>query len=99
MPCAWPASQMASHTAAPKSAGTLTSKPSSPVKLTRNSRIGTAQMCPSATLMCGSAAAAISMSTSGASTARAFGPCTAITAHCSVVEVSHTFRSGHSVCR
>ena len=27
------------------------------------------------------------------------GPCTAMTAHCSVVEVSQTCRSGHSVCR
>ncbi len=31
-------------------------------------------------------------STSGARISRAFGPCTATTAHCSVVEVSQTFR-------
>ena len=50
--------------------------------------------------MCGSAAALRSMpSTRDASTRRAFGPCTAITAHCSVVEVSHTLSSGHSVWR
>ena len=38
-------------------------------------------------------------STSGAMTSRAFGPCTAMTAHCSVIEVSQTLRSGNSVWR
>jgi hypothetical protein len=97
MECACPAAHTASHTAAPKSAGTFTSKPSSPVKLTRKSRIGTPQMWPAATPMCGSDAALRSMSTRPASTWRALGPCTAITAHCSVVEVSQTASSDHSV--
>ena len=76
MPCGRPASQIACHTAVPKSAGTLTSKPSSPVKLTRKSRIGTPQMLPVAMLMCGMACAEMSTSTSPASTAepaRCFG--------------------------
>ena len=38
-------------------------------------------------------------STSGATQSRAFGPCTAIVAHCSVVEVSQTLRSVNSVWR
>ena len=76
-------------------AGTLISKPSSPVKLTRKSRVGTPQILPSRTLICGIASADRSMpSTSGAITSRACGPCTAITAHCSVVEVSQTFEVG-----
>ena len=33
-------------------------------------------------------------STSGSNIARAFGPCTAITAHCSVIDVSQTFEIG-----
>ena len=42
-------------------------------------------MLPAATLICGMAAALMSSpSTSGASTSRARGPCTASTAHCSV---------------
>src|SRR6266566_5202151 len=64
---------MPRQTADPKSAGTLTSKPSSPVKLTRKTRMGTPQMYPGATPMCGMAEAEMSMSTSPVSTAR-LGP-------------------------
>ena len=62
--------------------------------------MGTPRMVPSRTLICGIASGERSMPlTSGAITSRAFGPWTAITAHCSVVEVSQTSRSVNSVCR
>ena len=67
---------------------------------TRNSRHGTPQMKPVRTAMCGKAPGDRSMSeTSGAITSRAFGPWTAMTAYCSVIEVRKTLRSGHSVWR
>ena len=68
------------------------------MKLRRKSRIGTPPNVPSFSAMWGSAAAEmLRPSTSGARMSRARGPCTAITAHCSVVEVSQTRRSGNSV--
>ena len=78
--------------------GRLISKPSSPVKLTRNSLIETPPKRPSRTLMCGIARRSMSRM-NGASTASDRGPCTAITAHCSVIDVSHTRMSANSVCR
>ena len=76
------------HARAHSRRATLTSKPSSPVKLTRASRVGTPQMQPSRTLRCGNAAAERSTpSTSGARMSRAFGPLIAIVANCSVIEV------------
>ena len=100
MPWARPASNIASQTARAWSAGTLISKPSSPVNDTRNSRVGTPQIVPERIAICGKASGERSMpSTRGAITARAFGPCSAITAHCSVIEVRNTSSSGHSVWR
>ena len=95
-----PASQSFSQRARPWRAGTLTSKPSSPVKETRKSRAGKPATVHSATDMCGKAASEMSRpSTKGSSSLRAFGPLSATVAHCSVVEVSQTLRSGHSVWR
>ncbi len=66
----------------------------------RNSLAGTPQILPSRTDICGMAASDMSTpSTSGSMILREFGPCTAITAHCSEMEVSHTCRCGNSVWR
>ena len=93
-----PMRQIASQTACPWLDGTLTSKPSSPVKLTRIRRSAAPQIVPSPMLMCGNASAEMSSPwTSGVRISRACGPWTAITDHCSVTEVSQTSRSGHSV--
>ena len=63
-------------------------------------RVGTPQILPSRTAMGGIASSDRSIpSTSGATMSRDFGPCTAITAHCSEIEVSQTSRCGNSVWR
>ena len=59
------------------------------MKLTRMSRAGTPQTRASRRLICGKALPVrLTPSTSGAMHSRAFGPCKAIVAHCSVVDVS-----------
>ncbi|MNY25745.1 hypothetical protein D3C86_1595500 [compost metagenome] len=78
----------------------MTSKPISPVNDTRNSRAGMPATVHSAQDICGKASSVSSTpSTSGASSFAAFGPFSAMVDHCSVVEVSQTLRSGHSVWR
>ena len=70
------------------------------MKETRKSRAGKPATVQSATAMWGKASAEMSRpSTNGSSSLRAFGPFSATVAQWSVVEVSQTSRSGHSVCR
>ena len=95
-----PSAHIASNTPSAWSEGALTSKPNSPVKLTRASLTGTPQANPSRTLRCGNASAERSTpDTSGAMMLRASGPLIAIVANCSVMEVKRVFRSVHSVWR
>ena len=100
MPNGTPAAITASHAASPHQFGTLTSKASSPEKLTRTIRAGMPAMSASRIAMKGKLS--LSTASSGASvaiTSRDFGPTTAIVTHCSVTDVSRTRRSGHSVWR
>ena len=70
------------------------------MKLTRNSMAGTAGDLPVRNRHVRQRRGReVDAGASGSITRRASGPCTAITAHCSVVEVSHTASSGHSVWR
>src|SRR3954447_5057762 len=95
-----PASATDSQTCSPYQAGTLISKASSPEKEIRATLAGMPEASVvSRKAMNGKASLETSRpGTSLATTARDFGPTTAMVDHCSVTEVKTTSSSGHSVC-
>ena len=76
----------------------MTSKASSPEKLTRATRTRTSADRVSCQVMNGNASLAVSSPVTAATTSRDRGPTTGNVAHCSVTEVTCTRRCGHSVC-